>query len=285
MYIMADFYSSYDKKIFSKRLKEIRKLRYKQFQEYEQLNNNSDKTNDKYKNYKKCRSQETFAEAINEKRQTINNWEKGHKFPSLDKFINLCNYLDCNADYLLGSVDTPVYEPVTISHYFSKIKSEIIKEGLENEHYLDFLNFFMLPENCQNIFNHVNNFANNMISIKLKLDELEESFKKELIDSFKEYRATYTLNGFGKESFKEFLSKKFPYKDVINNDETRLKDYFIPKIYYEKFKNKSNAEIYDLFLDYLTNFYEILSDNLYFEIQKSEFSKLFIDLVTEYARV
>lgn len=44
---------------------------------------------------------------IERKRRNISNWENGNNLPSLNDFISLCNTLDCDLDYLLGTCQFP----------------------------------------------------------------------------------------------------------------------------------------------------------------------------------
>ena len=39
--------------------------------------------------------------------QTIANYEKENATPSLETVLKLCNYYDCDIDFLLGNIDTP----------------------------------------------------------------------------------------------------------------------------------------------------------------------------------
>ena len=65
---------------FQSRLKEIRKER----------------------GYKK---QQDLADALYRSIDTIQNWEQGKTLPTMGDFIELCNFFNCDADYLLGRID------------------------------------------------------------------------------------------------------------------------------------------------------------------------------------
>lgn len=51
------------------------------------------------------KTQEEFAKAYHISLQTVRNWEQGKTSPSLEDFIDLCEKLKCDADYLLGKID------------------------------------------------------------------------------------------------------------------------------------------------------------------------------------
>lgn len=156
---MTDIFANYDPNRLSKRINKIRKNRSEQYKMakkyFDDASELFDKKSEEYKKaesyfkncekYKSCTSQESLAEAINVKRQTIIDWEKGKTYPSVDKLILLCSTFNCNMDYLFGLVETPLTEPVSIAHFFSKIDSPIIEYGLANEDYRDCLNFFYAP--------------------------------------------------------------------------------------------------------------------------------------------
>lgn len=51
------------------------------------------------------KTQGEFAEAYHISLQTVRNWEQGKTSPSLEDFIDLCEKLKCDGDYLLGKID------------------------------------------------------------------------------------------------------------------------------------------------------------------------------------
>mgnify|MGYP002508515370 CR=1 FL=1 len=68
--------------------------------------------NDNYKrdpeNFNYCKTQELLSEKIMSSksnapidRRTVINWENGNSTPNLQQLIQLCECLDCDADYLL----------------------------------------------------------------------------------------------------------------------------------------------------------------------------------------
>lgn len=51
------------------------------------------------------RTQEEFANAYHINLETVRNWEQGTAMPRMGDFIDLCDFLHCDGDYLLGKID------------------------------------------------------------------------------------------------------------------------------------------------------------------------------------
>ena len=280
---MNDIYVIYDITKLPERIKKIRHLRSQQYKTYIK---NPKYISSEYKQFEACRSQESLAEAIKVKRQTIIDWEKGHTSPSIENLIQLCSVFNCNMDYLLGSIDTPITEPVSIAHYFSKISSEIIDYGLKHEDYLDCLNFFMLPENCASLFNDVTISTWRKFHTDSAIADIKSPLKEDVIKAHDEFTAINPIQKITKSSYKSFLEKKFPRQKLILSKEQssngyRLKSCFQPIIYQNFFDGKEFN--YTTFINYLVdNTFEQLSQNALIEAHKMKLSKLFIDLFEKY---
>ena len=52
-------------------------------------------------------TQEDIASLLKTTRQQVSNWENGTQMMGVDKYINLAQYYNISADYLLGLIDTP----------------------------------------------------------------------------------------------------------------------------------------------------------------------------------
>lgn len=272
--------------MLAKRIKSTRRMRKSQYKEYLKC---PDLFPEEYKEYAPCRSQDALGEAINVSRQTIVDWEKGNTCPSIESLIQLCKVFNCNPDYLLGFVETPVIEPVSIAHFFSHISSDIIKYGLEHEDYLDCLNFFMLPENCSSLFNEVTITECRKFWIDSSLHNIKNSFKDEVIKAYIEYSAVTPFQNINKNSYTSFLQKRFPEKKLIlksikkeNEDGFVIKGCFEPLVYY-RFFDDNNVFNYHKFIQYLVDTtFEPLSHNALIESQKSKLANAFVNLFTRY---
>lgn len=304
---MSDIITSYDIKRLPDKIKKIRHNRSEQYKyaqkhfnailqkyksakkvtsdllkEYKEAENFLNQ----YERFKSCVSQEALADTINVKRQTIIDWEKGNTYPSIENLIQLCSVFNCNMDYLLGLVETPITEPVSIAHYFSRISSKIIDYGLKNEDYLDCLNFFMLPENCASLFNDVTISAWRKMWTNSAIADINSPLKEDVIKAHDEFSAITSLQEISKSSYKSFLEKKFPRQKLIIKKEQsgngyRLKSCFQPLIYQNFFNEKEFN--YTTFINYLVdNTFEQLSQNYLIEAQKMKLSKVFINLFEKY---
>lgn len=50
-------------------------------------------------------TQEIFANKINRSKETIRNWEQGRNIPEIKDLLELCEFLNCDMDYLLGRIE------------------------------------------------------------------------------------------------------------------------------------------------------------------------------------
>ena len=56
------------------------------------------------------KTQEIFADSVQRSIDTVRNWEQGKNKPSLDDFMGLCEFLHCDADYLLDNLDVQSHD-------------------------------------------------------------------------------------------------------------------------------------------------------------------------------
>lgn len=297
---MEDILGNYDIEKLPDRIKNVRKNRSEQYKHakkyFDDISKQYEKSSQQYKDaetyfqqyekFKHCMSQETLAEAINVKRQTVIDWEKGHTAPSIEKLIQLCSVFDCNMDYLLGFVETPITEPVSIAHYFSGIDSSIIKYGRENEDYLDCLNFFMLPENCASLFNDITISAWRNYMKTSAIVDIKSPLKEEVIKAYDEYSAMTPMHEISRTSYKSFLQKKFPRQKIVLHKEHSENGYMLKgcfqRIIYQNFFDGKEFN-YNTFINYLVdNTFEQFSQNALIETHKIKLAKVFIDLFEKY---
>ena len=139
----------YDKNRFGERLTALRKRRWEQYK------SNLSKKNNPYKKYACCKTQDSLAAELGIERRTFGKWELGTSYPSLDKAIELCNILGCEIDYLLGADDMEGFNHVKLASHYSGISEKIITHAIEDSNYQDCLNYFMHPDNCSKLVNHI----------------------------------------------------------------------------------------------------------------------------------
>lgn len=56
------------------------------------------------------KTQEIFADNVQRSIDTVRNWEQGKNKPSLDDFLGLCEFFECDADYLLDNLDVQSHD-------------------------------------------------------------------------------------------------------------------------------------------------------------------------------
>ena len=81
--------------------------------------------NAKNKNGKRY-TQESFAEAFGVSVDTVKNWEQGRTAPSIDTLIELCDFFECDMDYLFGTLDCKTHD-VQFIHEYIGLSEEAIK--------------------------------------------------------------------------------------------------------------------------------------------------------------
>lgn len=270
----------YDINKIGDRIKSLRKERWNLYKQH------IDNKENKYSKYIYCRSQEELAKQINVDRRTIIKWEKGSSFPPIDVIISLCDALDCSVDYLLGSGDSPEIDPISKASYYSRISPKIIRYGLEHPEYLECLNYFMLPENCSNLFNEITLSTWKKYWINSALENIKPPLKEDIFGFFDEYNAITPFNELNKNTYKSFLESKLPKEKLIwtserNKDGIKIKACFSPAIYQNFFSDKEFD--YTSFINYLVDYtYEPLSYNAMIELQKAKLSHAFINLFTKF---
>ena len=73
------------------------------------------------------KTQEIFADSVQRSIDTVRNWEQGKNKPSLDDFMGLCEFLHCDADYLLDNLEVPTHELDFVCKY-TGLSSEAVEE-------------------------------------------------------------------------------------------------------------------------------------------------------------
>jgi len=73
------------------------------------------------------RTQSQLAESLKITKDTIENWEQGKAYPTIDGFLRLCDLLGCSTDYLLGRIDEKNHD-VQFIHDFTGLDGNAIDE-------------------------------------------------------------------------------------------------------------------------------------------------------------
>lgn len=72
------------------------------------------------------KTQQDFADALPKSLNAVQKWEQGKTFPSLGEFIDLCQFFDCDADYLLGNIENVTHDLDFVCKY-TGLSAEAIK--------------------------------------------------------------------------------------------------------------------------------------------------------------
>lgn len=262
MYAMNYIFNQYDTNMLKIRIKYVRKLRGE--------------------------TQQSLADKLGVRRQTIINWEKkkDNDIPSIENLVDLCETLDCSMDYLLGSVDTPEIEPISKASHYSGISAEIIRYGLENPEFLDCLNFFMHPDNSSKLFNSITLNAWKKHYIDSSIENINGELRELLIKYYDEYISITPFAQINKKTYRAFLESKLPEKKLstsTSKTETGIKiKMCFSLITYQNFYNGKEFN-YSAFITYLIeNTFEPLSHRIMIELQKMKLSTAFAELFIRY---
>lgn len=101
---------------FSNRLSECRKLKYSSQQKF------ADAYLEKYGTIRQAKSK-------NDSNMfgTIQSWEQGKTTPSADVLCNICELLDCDADYLLGRINHRTHD-LDVAHRFTGLSPQALEQ-------------------------------------------------------------------------------------------------------------------------------------------------------------
>jgi DNA-binding XRE family transcriptional regulator len=274
----------YDNRIFGQRLSELRKKCWNLYKA------NQDKRINPYKKYACCKTQETLADALGVERRTIGKWEQGTSKPTIDKVTELCNLLECNIDYLF--VENVLiefgYSHSKIASQYSGISVDIINYAQRNSAYLDFLNYFMLPDNCFSLVDSVELTAGKDFLIKSDIKDILDPLKSIIIDTFQHYIAFTSFNNYCKEKYKEYILSALPASKISFshrklNDCICISSCISKELLNEHDISEKNTNSYQLFINFIVDYsYEKLMNKVFLDIQKENLGKSFVRLFEKY---
>lgn len=91
-------------------------------------------------------TQKSFAEKFNVSIETVKNWEQGRNVPEIETLEKLCNFFQCDVDYLLGNIECETHDI-----QFIHDKTGLSKEAIN----------FLINENSRNVIGKliVNKFS------------------------------------------------------------------------------------------------------------------------------
>lgn len=272
-----DTYDYYDTSLFGERLRKMRETRKAEYLDYMKFvkgTKDEPKVRSKEK-YKCCENQTAFADKLGISRQTVNSWENG-RIPPLDQLIMICGILDCSIDYLLGGVESELFGPIKVAHYFSGIKASIIEHCRSNPNYLDFLNYMMNPDKCQSMINTIEIINWRDYNSSIQIRDINNPLKDIIIQNYNYFISTTPIGKINIDSFRS----SFNAMPQINTE--IIKDSLSAKLF-ETFLNSNGSFSYSKFTQYIANeTFEPLRNYTNLETQKSILSKSFSDSLQQY---
>lgn len=140
------------------------------------------------------KTQESFAEEIHKSIETVRNWEQGKNKPSLDDFLSLCEFFNCDADYLLNNLDEETHTLDYICKYTGLSRCAVDRlHWMRRSAGLDYLSgmiedfSYRITESLVNICNHTREAETALkesIQKDGNLSKLEDTSKELKLDLF-----------------------------------------------------------------------------------------------------
>jgi len=175
-------------------------------------------------------SQATLAKETNANRATVIRWEKGDCIPLLEFVYAMCELFNCDADYILGKIDTKTREAADIGAVtgLSESSIEFLKNlGDDYDNILVTVNLLLDPQYGSNVLKKINKYFN------IHMDGVRFSVWDERINKFKEF-SNITFGESIQESIENSLLFEVQYalkqlkekekENLKNSLETKMKE-------------------------------------------------------------
>lgn len=278
-----DNIASYNIERIGERIKEMRKKRLALY----------DKDNIKYEKYYCCKTQGDFADALEIERKTIIKWEKGTTIPTIDNLVKICQLLDCNINYFLSGNETPYISTVAYASHHTRINPDIISFALDNPDYLEYLNFFMHPDNCKELLEEITLTGWSQYWEQETLSKIQKPLLSNIQKAFNSFYLSTPMQNISVESFTEHLSNYFAHNNIYLKDSqksksnTSIKSCLSEDLYFDIHlqcpKECSEDEKIKFFANYIANLLFIpLQNSIYVELHKKKISDEFLSLLDKY---
>ncbi|GEM_PF-3790240 len=246
------------------------------------------------KKYDFCKSQESLAKKLKYERRTICNWENGKSHPNIEQVLDLCNFLDCDIDYLLGALDYPIKSANEVANY-TGIEYDNVISIRNNESLQNLLNYMISSEEFNTLVSGVNNeFINQYIST-----DILSAYKAPLMNHIKSAYAKFHAEVSPLEIFPEkvydFLKKEIPFSNFSKSNKGTFitfihdnlsSDRFNQIMLTNKITNTTDEHtIYNAFIsDTVLCTYEIMEYLHTREIKMYQFALSFMNIVNGYVK-
>lgn len=270
--------NKYDINSFGENLKKLRIDRYK---------TNPEK-------YFYCKSNESLAEMLVHDRRTIGNWKKNVSHPNIEDVIKLCNYLDCDMDYLLNASDQPVKSTHEVAEY-TGIEYDNVVSIINNKPLRNFLNYMLSSEEFNTLVSGINNeFINQYISSDI-LSVYKAPLMNRIKSAYAKFHAQVSPFEISPEKVRDFLMKEIPFtnfrkssKDTFNTFlyENLSSDRINQIMITNKFTSTTDEyTIYNAFIsDTVSCTYEIMEYMHTHELRLFHLAQSFLSIVNGYVK-
>ena len=268
--------NKYDIKKIGTQLRKIRTERYKKDS----------------KTYDFCKSQESLAKKLNYERRTICSWENSNSHPNIEQMIELCNYLHCDMDYLLGAQDKPVRIVNEIANY-TGIKYDNIISIINNKSLQNFLNYTISSSTLNTMLSGITNeFINQYVS-----GDILSAYTPDLLNLIKtayaKFHAKVSSLELTSDKFSSFLIEEIPYTMFSQSSTGSFNTYLYENLSSDRINqimltngftnNTDEYLIYNAFiLDTVTCTFDIMQYMHIHELKMYHIAQYFMNIVDGY---
>lgn len=268
--------NKYDISSFGKRLKKLRTDKYK-------------KDNIKY-NF--CKSQEGLAEKLDYERRTICKWENGKTHPNIEQVLDICNFLNCDIDYLLGTSDHPIKSAYEAADY-TGIEYNNIISIINNKPLLNFLNYMLYSDDFNSIISGINNeFINKYISSDI-LSAYKAPLMNRIESAYAKFHANVSPFELSPKKVCDYLINEIPLSSFSKSGEGTFSNFLKENLSFDrinqisinnKFTSDTNEQIiYDAFIsDTISCTFEIMEYMHTRDLKMYQLAHSFLNVVNMY---
>lgn len=266
----------YDKNGFGERLYA---LRNKRWEEYKSGQKQKPVTGEKYEC---CKSQDSLSIRLGVERRTYGKWELGKAVPNLEQVTDLCEILDTEIEYLLGTDVFDGFKPLKIAAHYSEISNDILQNAHENGEYRDFINTFMKPEICFPLIKMVREVGWKEFISERDITEIAEPVKELIKDIHRTYRCFTPFKDYSLDSYKERIADALPYENITFSNRKKDKRLYVGNVLSNTKKEElgitgDNKKSYDAFINFIAEYsFEQLNAKTIIDMQKDALGKTFV---------
>lgn len=230
-------------------------------------------------------TQKKLAEALNRgtgtSRTTVTTWESNSNtiLPDIQTIIDICNFFDCDLDYLFGKSNIKSQDHDTISNLLH-ISKESINALRDNSDYGELVNKIINNKAFGEISKQTHHLAINQVLYDVITTSFNKKFENKIESWFNEYYYSVLPFDMSQEKYIEYIKKSITFSEEFNPIEF-IDDNFIEDgkaFVYNKsdnFKVLSKSEQYEIIISSIAE----ISYNYYISQKVVELSKQKLDLM------